>query len=63
MKRIGCLEHRRKGGSHLGISRQTADGKTLTTTLVLGKREIHRIALSRMLGSLEIDLDTFRKHL
>ena len=39
------------------------DGRILTTTLVLSRKEIHRVALSKMLETLEIDLATFERNL
>jgi len=58
LKRLGCYEPRRASGSHQPVCRDTPRGR-LTAVVVLGKHEMKRGTLQRVLRLLEMTEQEF----
>ena len=63
LERLGCYAGKAKKGSHLSIHRDKLDGHTLTSVLVLGRRQVPKGTLKSILVGLDIPLEEFLTHL
>ena len=62
LERLDCYEvDESASGSHKSYARDMPDGRRLTAIVVVGKAEVTRGTLRKILESLELDLDEFRK--
>ena len=62
LKRAGFREASSSGGSHLTMERRTGR-RTITTVVVMGKKEIPRSTLKSILRLAELSQSEFLKHL
>ena len=60
ISKLGARPGKSKRGSHASYIRTTPDGRTLVATVLLGRKEMRRGALKRILEGLEISLEDFK---
>ena len=57
--RLGAYPGKTGKGSHASYNRKTRDGRILTAVVVLGKKEVPKSTLRRILSGLEISASDF----
>ena len=61
LERLGCYEVKTTG-SHASYARDLPDGSCLTAIVIVGKSEVTRGTLQKILDGLKLDLAEFLKH-
>ena len=59
IRRLGARPGKTKHGSHASYNRTMPDGRTLTAVVILGRKEVPKSTLQRILRSLEIMPEEF----
>ena len=57
--RLGASPGKTAKGSHASYNRKTQDGRILTAVVILGRKEIPKGTLRRILSNLEIPVSDF----
>ncbi len=63
LRRLGCYQVPKANGSHSLYKRDLPDGRTVMTVVIVGRQEVPKGTLRRILQELEITADEFRRAL